>query len=90
MANPEDIGKHEIGTVKWFSAKKGYGFILRDNGEELFCHFSNIESDGFKTLHYNRKVEYDIGTGRTDGQVEAKNIHEMPGNDGEESHEELE
>lgn len=83
MANPVDVGKHEIGTVKWFSAKKGYGFILRENGEELFCHFSNVVSDGFKTLHYNRKVEYEIGAGRTEDQVEAKNVREIPGAEGE-------
>ena len=66
-----------MGTVKWFSAKKGYGFILRENGEEIFCHFSNVVSDGFKTLHYNHKVEFDIGAGRTEGSVEAKSVKEL-------------
>lgn len=84
LPNPVDIGKHELGTVKWFSAKKGYGFILRDNGEEIFCHFSNIQNDGFKTLHYNRRVEYEIGPGRTSDQLEAKNIYELPSAEGEE------
>jgi CspA family cold shock protein len=78
VTTASDIGKHEVGTVKWFSAKKGYGFILRDNGEEIFCHFSNVVSDGFKTLHYNRKVEYEIGAGRNEGSVEAKNVKELP------------
>ncbi|OLS12464.1 MAG: cold-shock DNA-binding domain protein [Promethearchaeota archaeon CR_4] len=78
MTNASDVGNHEVGTVKWFSAKKGYGFILRENGEEIFCHFSNVVSDGFKTLHYNRKVEFDIGAGRNDGSVEAKNVKELP------------
>ncbi len=78
MTNASDIGKHETGTVKWFSAKKGYGFILRENGEEIFCHFSNVITDGFKTLHYNRKVEFTIGAGRNEGSVEAKDVKELP------------
>ena len=78
MTNASDIGKREIGTVKWFSAKKGYGFIRRENGEEIFCHFSNIVSEGFKTLHYNRKVEFEIAAGKKEGTVEAKNVKELP------------
>ncbi len=81
MTNASDIGKYETGTVKWFSAKKGYGFILRENGEEIFCHFSNILTDGFKTLHYNRKVEFEIGAGKIEGAVEAKNVKELPAED---------
>ncbi len=81
MTNASDIGKHENGMVKWFSAKKGYGFILRENGEEIFCHFSNVVSDGFKTLHYNRKVEFEIGAGKNEGSVEAKSVKELPADD---------
>ncbi len=49
------------GTVKWFNAEKGYGFISNDNGgDDVFVHFSAIESDGFKTLDEGQKVTYNI------------------------------
>ena len=49
------------GTVKWFNAEKGYGFIRNDNGgEDLFVHFSSIHSNGFKTLEEGQKVSFDI------------------------------
>ena len=51
------------GTVKWFNADKGYGFITVDNGDEVFAHFSEIQSEGFKTLEEGQKVEFDITEG---------------------------
>ena len=52
------------GTVKWFNDAKGFGFISPDNGgEDLFAHFSAIQSQGFKTLAENQKVSYDVTTG---------------------------
>lgn len=52
------------GRVKWFDAKKGFGFITPDDGgEDLFVHFSNIEADGFKSLLEDQAVEYEIGQG---------------------------
>ncbi|QEL66182.1 cold shock protein (beta-ribbon, CspA family) [Oryzomicrobium terrae] len=52
------------GTVKWFNDSKGFGFISPDNGgEDLFAHFSAIQSQGFKTLAENQKVSYDVTTG---------------------------
>ena len=52
------------GTVKWFNDSKGYGFISPDGGgEELFAHHSAIQSNGFRTLQENQKVEFDIVTG---------------------------
>ncbi|MCS7174398.1 cold-shock protein [Pseudothermotoga sp.] len=51
------------GTVKWFDAKKGYGFITRDNGEDVFVHFSAIRTDGFKTLREGQKVQFEIQQG---------------------------
>ena len=47
------------GTVKWFNADKGYGFITVDNGDEVFVHFSEIQGEGFKTLEEGQKVEFE-------------------------------
>ena len=51
------------GTVKWFSNEKGYGFIEREQGEDVFVHFSAIQMDGFKTLAEGMEVEFEIRTG---------------------------
>jgi len=59
-----------LGTVKWFSAEKGYGFIEREQGEEdIFVHFSAIEGDGFKTLEEGQKVEFDVVSGERGPQA---------------------
>ncbi len=52
------------GTVKWFNSSKGYGFITRDGGDDVFVHYQSILSDGYKTLNENDKVEFVI----TDGE----------------------
>jgi len=51
------------GTVKWFNGTKGYGFLARDNGPDVFVHFSAIQSDGYRTLEEGQKVEFDIEKG---------------------------
>lgn len=51
------------GTVKWFNAEKGFGFIEREGGDDVFVHFSAIQSDGFKTLEEGQSVEFDIEDG---------------------------
>lgn len=52
------------GTVKWFNDTKGFGFITPDNGgEDLFAHFSEIQSQGFKSLQENQKVSFEVTTG---------------------------
>ncbi len=52
------------GTVKWFDEKKGFGFLTQESGDDLFVHFSEIDSDGFKTLNENDKVSFEIGEGK--------------------------
>ncbi len=51
------------GTVKWFDAKKGYGFIEREEGDDVFVHFSAIQDEGFKTLEDGEEVEFEIVEG---------------------------
>jgi CspA family cold shock protein len=51
------------GRVKWFNEQKGYGFISRDDGDDVFVHYSEIVSDGFKTLAENQEVTFDLKEG---------------------------
>ncbi|MCB0988565.1 MAG: cold-shock protein [Acidimicrobiales bacterium] len=60
------------GTVKFFNAEKGYGFITREEGADVFVHFSNIQGSGYKTLEEGQNVEFDIAPGRK-GE-EAQNV----------------
>ncbi len=53
----------EIGTVKWFNETKGYGFIARESGSDVFVHYSGIRSNGFKTLKEGQRVEFELGQG---------------------------
>ena len=52
-----------MGTVKWFNASKGYGFIARDGGEDVFVHQSAIQSQGYRTLEEGQRVEFDVESG---------------------------
>ena len=52
-----------VGTVKWFNATKGYGFIGREDGEDVFVHFSAIQSDGYRKLEAEQKVEFAVEDG---------------------------
>ena len=60
------------GTVKFFNAEKGFGFISREQGDDVFVHFSNIAGDGYKSLDEGQKVEFDVAPGRK-GE-EAQNV----------------
>ena len=51
------------GRVKWFNEKKGYGFITKDDGEDVFVHYSEIEMEGFKTLSENQEVTFELKEG---------------------------
>ena len=57
------------GTVKWFNATKGYGFISTEDGEGVFVHYSAITQDGFKTLEEGQKVEFEIVQGEKGPQA---------------------
>ena len=61
-----------IGTVKFFNTEKGYGFISRDEGNDVFVHYSNIAGTGYKSLEEGQRVEFDVAPGRK-GE-EAQNV----------------
>ena len=58
-----------VGKVKWFNAEKGFGFIERENGDDVFVHFSAIQGDGFKTLEEGQTVEFEITQGNRGPQA---------------------
>ena len=60
----------ETGTVKWFNASKGYGFIQRQSGEDVFVHFSAIQAEGYKSLNEGQSVEFEVKTGSKGLQAE--------------------
>lgn len=57
------------GTVKWFNAEKGFGFIEREDGNDVFVHFSGIAGEGYKTLEEGQKVDFDITEGKRGEQA---------------------
>jgi CspA family cold shock protein len=66
----------EKGKVKWFSEAKGYGFIEREEGEDVFVHFTAITGEGFKTLKEGQEVEFDVVQGTKGPQAE--NVKPVP------------
>ena len=61
------------GTVKWFNAEKGYGFISQEDVEDLFVHFSEIKMDGYKTLDEGARVSFEVTEGQN-GKKQASNV----------------
>ena len=66
------MSEREVGTVKWFDAKKGYGFINREDGEDVFIHYSSIQGNGYRVLEDGQKVEFEVVQGRKG--LEATNL----------------
>jgi CspA family cold shock protein len=58
-----------VGKVKWFNAEKGYGFIEREEGGDIFVHYSAVQGSGFKTLEEGQKVEFDVVEGNRGPQA---------------------
>ncbi len=65
------MAEREIGTVKWFNDAKGFGFISRDSGEDVFVHFRAIQMPGFKTLQEGQKVSFLVVQGQKGLQADA-------------------
>ncbi|KRL41617.1 MULTISPECIES: cold-shock protein [Lacticaseibacillus] len=65
----------EQGTVKWFNAEKGYGFITRQDGSDVFVHFSAIQGDGYKTLEEGQAVSFEVEQG--DRGAQAVNVNKL-------------
>ena len=65
----------ETGTVKWFNSSKGYGFISREEGDDVFVHYKAIESDGFKTLDEGDQVEFEVE--ESPNGLQAKNVTKL-------------
>jgi CspA family cold shock protein len=64
------MSDRQTGTVKWFNDAKGYGFIQREDGDDLFVHFRSIVGSGFRTLAEGQKVEFTVGQGQKGPQAE--------------------
>ena len=57
------VADREVGTVKWFNGTKGYGFITRENGDDIFVHFTSIRGEGYRTVEDGQKVEFVVAQG---------------------------
>lgn len=75
LLNLKGAKKQMIGTVKWFNAEKGFGFIEREDGDDVFVHFSAIIADGYKTLDEGQKVEFEVEEGQRG--LQATNVRKV-------------
>ncbi len=63
------MAERKVGTVKWFNSSKGYGFISQEEGDDVFVHYHQIQTEGFKTLEEGQKVEFTLGEGEKGPQA---------------------
>jgi len=70
------MAERETGTVKWFNATKGFGFISREQGEDIFVHFSAIRGEGYRTLNEGQQVEFTVTEG--DKGPQAQDVVVLP------------
>ena len=70
-----------IGLVKWFNNAKGYGFLGRDGGPDVFCHFTAIQRDGYKSLKEGDPVAFDVIRGEKGPQADNVTLNSTPNND---------
>ncbi len=68
------MAERETGTVKWFNATKGYGFITRDSGGDVFVHYSAIQSQGYRSLEEGQRVEFEIVEGKKGLQAQEVSV----------------
>ncbi len=68
------MAERETGTVKWFNATKGYGFITRDSGGDVFVHYSAINSKGYRSLEEGQRVQFEIVEGKKGLQAQAVDV----------------
>ena len=77
-SNLENIGATKMarvtGTVKWFNSEKGFGFITQEEGDDLFVHYSEIQSDGYRSLDEGATVEFEITQGKKGLQASAVTV----------------
>ena len=69
------MAERETGTVKWFNPKKGFGFISREDGGDVFVHFTSIEGDGYRSLEEGEQVEFEVASGQKG--LEAKEVKRL-------------
>lgn len=68
------MAERETGTVKWFNATKGYGFITRDSGGDVFVHYSAIQSQGYRSLEEGQRVKFEIVEGKKGLQAQEVSV----------------
>lgn len=68
------MAQRTLGTVKWFNGDKGYGFVTQENGPDLFVHYSEIQSSGYRSLNEGDKVEFEITEGKKGKQASAVKV----------------
>jgi cold shock protein len=68
------MAERETGTVKWFNSTKGFGFITRDNGGDVFVHYSAINTQGYRSLEEGQRVEFSVAEGQKGLQAQDVNV----------------